>query len=63
MPATGPPKIVENLAESAPSTPMVPQPPAEMSKNHLSATLERGLAKRQSKGKYQVSAKIPTFLL
>ncbi|KAI1717205.1 protein kinase domain-containing protein [Ditylenchus destructor] len=53
VPATGPPKIVENLAESAPSTPMVPQPPAEMSKNHLSATLERGLAKRQSKGKYQ----------
>ncbi|KAI1729903.1 protein kinase domain-containing protein [Ditylenchus destructor] len=51
--ATGPPKIVENLAESAPSTPMASQPPTETSKNHLSATLERGLAKRQSKGKYQ----------
>jgi hypothetical protein len=43
------PKIVESLTE----TENQPQP-AEISADHLS-TLERGLAKRISKGKYQVS--------
>uniref|UniRef100_A0A915CUX8 Aurora kinase n=1 Tax=Ditylenchus dipsaci TaxID=166011 RepID=A0A915CUX8_9BILA len=43
------PTIVENLAEPQP---LSPNQPKEISTNHLS-TLERGLAKRQSKGKYQ----------
>ncbi|CAD5226639.1 unnamed protein product [Bursaphelenchus xylophilus] len=43
------PKIVESLSEQ-----VEPQPHLEISANHLS-TLERKLAKRQSKGKYQHS--------
>jgi hypothetical protein len=43
------PTIVENLADNQTSA---ATEPTEISANHLS-TLERGLAKRQSKGKYQ----------
>ena len=51
IPAAKPPKIVENLSKDSPPK----EPPAQpvVSVNHLS-TFDRGLAKRQSKGKYQV---------
>ena len=54
--AQGPPKIVENLTENV-SPPTSPRSAdACSSSNHLSSTSaqERGLSKRQSKGKYQV---------
>lgn len=44
------PTISVDTVENAPLSPAVPNP----NTNYLS-TLERGLAKRQSKGKYQVS--------
>ena len=50
-PAAKPPKIVENLSKDSP--PKEPPPQPAVSANHLS-TFDRGLAKRQSKGKYQV---------
>lgn len=46
------PKIVENLSKDSPKR-EVQQAPTPVSANHLS-TFDRGLAKRQSKGKYQV---------
>uniref|UniRef100_A0AC34QUY2 Protein kinase domain-containing protein n=1 Tax=Panagrolaimus sp. JU765 TaxID=591449 RepID=A0AC34QUY2_9BILA len=48
LPVAKPPKIVENLAKDP--SPKESRP--EVSANHLS-TFDRGLAKRQSKGKYQ----------
>jgi hypothetical protein len=48
LPKQNAPKIVESLAET------VKQAQQPQDESHLS-TLERGLAKRQSKGKYQVS--------
>ena len=48
------PKIIENLSKDSPKRETQPDP-AAISANHLS-TFDRGLAKRQSKGKYQVSS-------
>uniref|UniRef100_A0AC35G5Y9 Protein kinase domain-containing protein n=1 Tax=Panagrolaimus sp. PS1159 TaxID=55785 RepID=A0AC35G5Y9_9BILA len=45
------PKIVENLSKDSPKR-ETQQAPTPVSANHLS-TFDRGLAKRQSKGKYQ----------
>lgn len=50
VPAARPPKIVENLSKDSP--PKEVNQPVPSSANHLS-TFDRGLAKRQSKGKYQ----------
>jgi DNA-binding NarL/FixJ family response regulator len=50
LPKQSAPKIVESLSEAQ----KAPQQ-TEISADHLS-TLERGLAKRISKGKYQVSS-------